>query len=76
MEIEFLKKTYGDKLAFQGGIDTQNLLPFGTAEQVKQETQRYINILGENGGYILMASQGFEGDVPIENIEVVYSVKR
>ena len=76
MEIELLKKTYGDKLAFQGGIDTQNLLPFGTAEQVKQETQRYINILGENGGYILMASQRFEGDVPIENIEAVYSVKR
>ena len=27
-------------------------------------------------GYILMASQGFEGDVPIENIEAVYAADR
>ena len=30
----------------------------------------------KDGGYMLMASQGFEGDVPIENIEAVYMTDR
>ena len=35
-----------------------------------------LRTLGRGGGYILMASQGFENDVPPENIEAVYSVPR
>jgi len=73
LEPEAIKKAYGDKLAFHGGIDTQGVLPFGTPEEVRRETRKYIDILGEGGGYILMASQGFEGDVPIENIEAMYA---
>ena len=75
MEIEELKQQFGDVLAFHGGIDTQGLLPNGTPEEVKKETQYYIDTLHQTGGYILMASQGFEGDVPIENIEALYSVR-
>ena len=73
LEPEFLKRTYGDKLAFHGGIDTQGVLPFGTEEDVKRETRHVIDTLNVNGGYILMASQGFEGDVPVENIIAMYS---
>ena len=32
MEPQKLKAAYGDKLVFHGGIDTQQLLPNGTAE--------------------------------------------
>jgi uroporphyrinogen decarboxylase len=73
LEPDFLKRAYGDRLAFHGGIDTQSILPFGTVEDVRRETRRYIDTLNVNGGYILMASQGFEGDVPIENIEALYA---
>ena len=73
---EELWEAFGGKITFHGGIDTQSLLPYGTAEEVKAETLHYMKTLGREGGYILMASQGFEGDVPIENIEVVYSVPR
>lgn len=76
LEPEGLKKDFGDKIAFHGGIDTQSVLPFGTVDDVKKETRRYIDTLGTNGGYILMASQSFEGDVPLENIEAVYTVPR
>lgn len=76
LEPESLKKDFGDALAFHGGIDTQGVLPFGTAEDVKKETKYFMDTLNVNGGYILMASQGFEGDVPIENIEAMYSVPR
>ena len=73
---EELLKNYGGKITFHGGIDTQKLLPTGTPEEVAAETDLYIQTLGRDGGYILMASQGFEGDVPIENIEAIYRVSR
>jgi len=68
-----LKKNFGDKLTFHGGIDTQGVLPFGTAKDVIKETKHFIDTLNVKGGYILMASQGFEGDVSIENIEAMYN---
>lgn len=76
LEPEILAKRYAGKITLHGGIDTQGVLPFGTAEEVRRETRKYMDILGKDGGYILMASQAFEGDVPIENIEAVYSVER
>lgn len=76
MDADELMHKYGGRIAFHGGIDTQSILPYGTAEDVRRETERFIRTMGKNGGYILMASQGFEGDVPFENIEAMYSVKR
>lgn len=76
LEVETLAEKYSGKIVFHGGIDTQGLLPFGKPEEVKREVRKFMDLLGKDGGYILMASQGFEGDVPIENIEAVYSVDR
>ena len=76
LEAERLAQLYKDKIVFHGGIDTQGLLPYGKPEEVKAEVRRFMDLLGKDGGYILMASQGFEGDVPIENIEAVYAVDR
>jgi len=63
---------YGKVLSFQGGIDTQTVLPNGTPAEVAAEVRRYIAAL--RPGYVLMASQTFEPDVPTENIEAVYRV--
>ena len=75
MEPKELKSEFGSQLAFHGGIDTQGVLPFGTADEVIAETKRIADIFSNGGGYILMASQGFEGDVPLENIEAMYSIR-
>lgn len=44
-------------------MDTQNLLPFGTPEEVRAETEYIIRTMNVDGGYILGPSQDFEGDV-------------
>lgn len=75
LEPEGLKRDFGDDISFHGGIDTQGILPYGTPQEVMDETRHYIDVLNKNGGYILMASQAFEGDVPTENIEALYSVR-
>lgn len=76
MDADELVKKYGGKISFHGGVDTQGILPRGTKQEVLQETERLIQTFGKTNGYILMASQGFEDDVPIENIEAVYEADR
>jgi uroporphyrinogen decarboxylase len=76
LEPEHLYETYGGKIAFHGGIDTQGLLPSGTPDEVTAEVEHYKKALNHGGGYILMSSQAFEGDVPPENIEAIYSAQR
>lgn len=72
LEVDGLKADFGDDLCFQGGVDTQHILPHGTAQEVFDETTRVIKALYKNGGYILCGSQDFEGDVPPENICALY----
>lgn len=76
LEIDRLAELYGGRIVFHGGVDTQGLLPNGTPAEVGAETRHILCTLGRHGGYVLMASQGFEGDVPIENIEAVYAADR
>ena len=76
MEVDGLKKDFGDKLTFQGGVCTQTVLPHGTPEEVRAETVRVIKALHKDGGYILAPSQDFEGDVPVENILALYDARK
>jgi uroporphyrinogen decarboxylase len=72
MEPERLKAEFGDRLTFYGGVDTQEILPNGTPEEVRAEVQRLIGILGKSGGYILSPAHTFQEDVPLENILALY----
>lgn len=47
MEAEKLAREYKNDLLFVGGVDTQQLLPFGTPEQVKNEVRRLKKVFGE-----------------------------
>jgi uroporphyrinogen decarboxylase len=68
MDHEKLKREFGDRLSFHGGMDIQKLLPFGTPEEVKNEAIKTMGILGRGGGYILAPTHYLLPDVPPENI--------
>lgn len=72
MEPEKLKEKAGDRLCFHGGIDLQDLLPFGTPDEVRAEAARRIGILGKNGGYICVPAHSLPEDVPLENILALF----
>ena len=72
MEPEKLKKKAGDHLVFWGGIDTQDTLPNGTVEDVKEAVRKTIASLGRGGGYILSADHNILKDVPMENLIAMY----
>jgi uroporphyrinogen decarboxylase len=67
MDVERLLTDYRGRLAFHGGISTQKTLPFGTADDVREETRRML-AHGAAGGYILAPAHDVEGDVPLKNI--------
>jgi uroporphyrinogen decarboxylase len=63
-----LKREFGDRLSFCGGIDTRWVLPHGTPGQVRQEVRRRIADLAPGGGYVAAAVHCIQPDVPPENI--------
>ena len=68
-----LKKEYGQDIAFMGGIDTQDLLPNGTADEIFRETTRLIEgMTADGGGYILAASHTIPPETPDDNIFAMY----
>ncbi len=68
-----LKQTFGDRLAFMGGVDTQQLLPNGTVLEVMQATTALIEgMTRDGGGYILAASHAVPPETPDENIFAMY----
>jgi uroporphyrinogen decarboxylase len=76
MDAENLMACFGGRISFYGGVDTQELLPFGTADQVESEVLRLIDVLGSNGGYVVAASNAVQPDVPIENVLALYRTAR
>lgn len=70
MDAISLSKKYGDRLVFVGGVDTQELLPFGTPEQVRDEVRRLRDVFGPN--YVVSPShESIMPGVSAENIQAM-----
>lgn len=76
MSLADLKKRYGDRLVFWGGIDTQFLLPKGSPEEVRRAVQETVARMAPGGGYILAAVHNIQPGVPPENIIAMYDAAR
>jgi uroporphyrinogen decarboxylase len=68
MDLAHLKRTYGDRVIFHGGVDNQQALPFGTPQDVREETQRCFRTLGHRGGYICCSCHNIQAGTPVPNI--------
>jgi len=75
MEPQKLKAEFGDKLCFHGGGETQNILPHGTAGEVRENARMLSHTLGKDGGYILSSCHFFQADVSVENILAFYDLE-
>ncbi len=73
METDRLKREFGDRVCFWGGIDTQWVLPQGTPDDVRREVDRRIADLAPGGGYILNAVHNIQPDVPVENVLTMFA---
>ncbi len=74
MEPQKLKESFGRDIIFWGGIDEQHLLPYGTPQEVREESRRVARILSRDGGYVFAPSHNFQSDTPSENILAMYDI--
>ena len=66
-----LKKQFGSRLSFWGGIDQQQILPFATPDAVYANTKEMISVLGKDGGYIAGPTHNVQLDVPLDNLRMM-----
>ena len=70
MEAENLKAKFDGQVSFCGGVDTQDLLPNGTPEDVQAGVKK-LRTLFPTGLIISPSHEAIQSDVPPENIEAM-----
>ena len=68
MEGADLKRDFGSKLIFHGGIENQRVLPRGTPGDVRKEVVACLESLGDGGGYIPCSCHNIQAGTPPENV--------
>jgi len=76
-DLAALKATFGERIAFHGGIDNQETLPFGSPDDVRNEVRWLIATLAsDHTGYILAPCHNLQANTPVENIVAMYQAAR
>ena len=73
MDVHRLLPAYRGRLAFHGGMSVQKVLPFAAPQEVRDETQRLLD-LGREGGLIFAPSHAVPAGVPPENLVAMVDV--
>ena len=68
-----LKREFGDKLSFEGGIDIEHVLLYGSVDQVKEHVKKVIDILAPGGGFLFKA-QAISPLIPVDNVLTTYKL--
>lgn len=73
MEMTELKSEFGGNICFHGGMENQQILPFGSPDEVRAEVRHCIDSLAVDGtGYILAPCHCLQVNTPLENIVAMY----
>lgn len=76
MDMARIKREFGGRLAFHGGVDIQHTLPHGSPAEVQAEVRERCEVLGRGGGYICTSAHYIQADTPLENILALYTTRR
>jgi uroporphyrinogen decarboxylase len=70
MSADILAREWGGRLAFLGGVDTQDLLVHGSPEDIRKEVRRLKEVFGAH--YIVSPShEALLPNVPPENVQAM-----
>ena len=77
LDHAWLRRTFGGRLAFYGGISTQTVLPRGTPDQVRDAVAACRADLAPDGtGLLLAPSHRLMTDIPMANVEALLAALR
>ena len=73
MDLPTLKRSFGNKILFNGAIDSHHVLIGGTPDSVRDETRRVLDIMKAGGGYVAGASHDYIlEETPVENVFAMF----
>ncbi len=73
MDPCLLKEQFGDKLVFHGGV---NAVLWDQPEAIREEMQRVIPVMKENGGYIFSSDHSVPSTVSLEAFREIIALAR
>jgi len=77
MDLARLKAEFGERILFNGAIDSHHVLIDGTADVVRRETRRVLDIMKPGGGYVAGASHDtILEETPLENVLAMFEAIR
>ena len=66
-----LKKRWGDKITFWGGLGSQSTIPFANPAEIHREIRHLRSEMSKGGGYILAPAKPLRPETPTENAVAV-----
>ncbi len=73
MESALLKRKYGDRICFHGGVDLQDAMAAtGTLDDVRKEVETRLSAFAPGGGYIFAPAHNLQPDSTPEKIVEMY----
>jgi uroporphyrinogen decarboxylase len=64
-----LKRRFGGRIVFWGGgVETQTVLPYGTADEVREQAKERIRVFAPGGGFVFAAIHDIQHGVPPQNV--------
>ncbi|MGD0499957.1 MAG: uroporphyrinogen decarboxylase family protein [Bryobacteraceae bacterium] len=77
MDPETLKREHGRNLVFWGGgVDTQQVLPFGAPAEVREQVLRRCEIFAEGGGFVFNTVHNVQARTPVTQILAMVNAVR
>jgi uroporphyrinogen decarboxylase len=76
MAPEYLKKTFGGRLAFHGCISTAGPVAKGTVEQTVTYCKHTLDIMMPGGGYCFSPTHQLQDNSPTENVVAMYGTAK
>lgn len=73
MDLARLKADFGEKILFNGAIDSQHVLIEGAPASVREGTRKVLEIMMPGGGYVAGASHDWIlEETPVENVLAMF----
>jgi len=73
MDPQNLVDKYGGRIIFWGGgVDTQQTLPFGKPEQVRQQVAERVQIFNSKKGFVFSTVHNIQCNTPVENVLAMF----
>lgn len=74
MDEKKINETFGQDICIWAGFDVQQIIPWGTEQEVRQEVRFLIdNYFKPEGRFMLTAGNGVNGDCPVSSLRALFS---